>query len=270
MGGGWVKDRLGFLRVVSMFLSPATGRQCQDCIYVWPEYINFVGPAAVLCFVAAAFLARRHALFRRPLLLSALATALMVGDWGAYSPYVLLHHLPPYDSLRVPARWGVLVSLQMAVLVGLVLHHFWPRLQGRLTAKQARLAWVGAAAVLWLPPFLVNQWLWQPGFKERPPQVTAGPFRQERGGAWNAWLDTRRNVGTVDCYENVQVQRAQGLWFGAGEQVRVVQGQGSARLAEFTPNVWTVEVSAQTPSLVLLNMNHHRAWSLRHAVRARW
>jgi choline-sulfatase len=258
-----VKDKLDAARVVSMWVSTAVGRNCDGCVYVWPEYAQYLGIPVAVVFVLGLVWLRGSPLARRAGVVSVVGTAVLVGDWGPLAPYVLLHHLPPYDSLRVPARWGIVVSLQMALVVALVFHHAAPWLRRRIPARgQATFLLSVATVLLWWAPYTHNRWHFSPGFREVPPAVTAGDFRQERGGSYSAFLDTRRNVGTVDCYENVQVQRAKGLWFGRGEQVRVSRGQGTASLARFSPNAWTVDVQMDTAGVVLLNMNHHAPWSV--------
>jgi len=254
-----IKDSLNLTRVLSMFVGRATARQCEGCVYVWPEYINYVGPLVLAVFIFS--LGRLGSLqWRRAYVVAALATLVLIGDHGPWSPYVLLHNVPPYDSLRVPGRWAILVVLQMALLFGAFLDDLpgWLSRRG-LTPSRATLVTVAILGAVGLDMMLQNGKLWAPGFQEIPPPVTSEPFRQERGNASTAFQDVRRNVGNVDCYENVQIPTSKGLWIGKMDQVRV-DGQGTARLVSFSPNAWTFEANLQAPGAVLINQNHHRLW----------
>ena len=262
-----VKDRLGLARVVSMFVGRETGRHCPDCVYVWPEYTNYVGWAVFGLFVLGVGRVR-HGPWRRAYVVALLAGAIMVGDWGRFAPYTLLHNLPPYDSLRVPARWGIVVSLQMALLFGASVHAFMRMLaaEGEGGGRRARVAALVVVGAVWADQATHNRWLWSPGFGSAPPAGPMQTFRQEAGSPYHAFAATRQNVGTIECYENVQVQRARHLWRGPADQVRLYQGRGSATLVEFTPNRWTFQANLNTDGLVLLNMNHHSPWQVTSGV----
>ncbi|MEW5851972.1 MAG: sulfatase-like hydrolase/transferase [Myxococcota bacterium] len=256
-----VKDSLNLTRVLSMFVSRSMERNCAGCVYVWPEYINYVGPLVLVVFILSL---RRlaDARWRRAYVVAACAGLLLIGDHGPASPYVLLHNVPPYDSLRVPGRWAILVVLQMALLFGAFMDGLPAWISRRRPAWAARapvMAW-GLLAAVGLDLMLQNGRLWSPGFKDIPPPVTTEPFRQEKGNAFNAWLDTRRNIGTLDCYEPAQIPTSKGLWTGKTEQVRVEGNAGTARLVTFSPNKLVVEANLTREGTVLINQNHHRLW----------
>jgi|GEM_PF-1972236 len=255
-----VKDSLNLSRVLSMFIGRQMGRQCEGCVYVWPEYINYVGPVVLAVFLGS--LGRLADLrWRRAYVVAACATLLLIGDHGPWAPYVLLHNMPPYDSLRVPGRWAIVVVLQMALLFGAFLDAAprWLQQRARLQPSRALVLVGTLLGAVALDMALQNGKLWSPGFQEVPPAVNPEPFHQVRGNATTAFLDVRRNVGNVDCYENVQIPTSKALWVGKTEQVRV-DGAGDARLVAFSPNAWTVEANLPGPGVVLLNQNHHRLW----------
>src|SRR5205823_13100525 len=98
-------------------VSRSMERHCDGCVYVWPEYINYVGPAVLVVFILS--LGRVADLrWRRAYLIALGATLLLIGDHGEAAPYVLLHKWKPYDSLRVPGRWAIVVVLMMALIFG--------------------------------------------------------------------------------------------------------------------------------------------------------
>jgi hypothetical protein len=68
----------------------------------WHEYGTYVGPLFLLLVALGSWRAPRKAL---PWVLLGVAFLLVaLGDHGPLSPWRLLHHLPVFDSMRVPSR----------------------------------------------------------------------------------------------------------------------------------------------------------------------
>ena len=83
--------------------------------FVWAEYGSYVGVLVLSLAALGVPAALRRG--RLQLLLGlGVWSSLMLGNLGPLSPFSLLHHLPVYDSLRVPSRFAVFVTLYLAVL----------------------------------------------------------------------------------------------------------------------------------------------------------
>lgn len=108
-------------------------------------------------------------------------------------PYGWLQNAPGFAAMRVPARFGMLVSLAAAVLVGLA----WQRL-GTLVASRPRLTVPAmGAAVLVSVLFLAETW--------RGPLPTAAVPTGARVPEVYRWLATRPGDGPI-------AELPQGLW----------------------------------------------------------
>lgn len=164
---------------------------------LFPSFTVLVlgGAGVVLAFARRAAAAGLYAVLAALSALLALGPSVHVGGVRLFTgPYALLYHfVPGFDGLRVPARFGMLVCLFLAVLAGMALHATHRRLavspeaakptRGRTTALRARTAGLIAplAAAMFLVeaaflPMMVNQ-LTEP-FAERlrrpPPRVETG------------------------------------------------------------------------------------------------
>jgi hypothetical protein len=78
--------------------------------YGWHEYGAYPSLITLGLFVYAAAMAlrapRSAGLGGGLLLLAVAATLLLsLGAFAPFSPYALLHHVPPFDQMRVPSRW---------------------------------------------------------------------------------------------------------------------------------------------------------------------
>jgi hypothetical protein len=109
------------------------------------EMSLYVGPAALVLAVLGAMRSKRRA-DRAAAIVAVLAIVLAL---GAHTPlFTLLYHaLPGFDRFRVPARFGVIASLMLAVLAA---HGFdlMLRRRRRGTSRLAVAALVGAGWVL--------------------------------------------------------------------------------------------------------------------------
>ena len=242
--------------------------------YVWPEYANYVGWPVFLLGVAGAWVA----IARRRLdavLGFAVFTTLMLGSFAAWAPWTLLHHLPVFDSLRVPSRFTVFVSLYLSLLAGLALDAGWAATARRVfpaakrpfgpALRAARLIapWAIVVAIL-ADPFvrdvqINDRWNGPPlnidveydRFHLIPPH--------DYGNVYASL--PRMNLGTPGCYAGNMVWRiSPALWVGDVPQARVSRRIGRVVSARRTPREISVEVVLSAPGVVLLNQNHHPDW----------
>ena len=86
--------------------------------YVWDEYgtlIGWSGLAFVLLGLVLLVTQRRWWVLTGVILFG----SLMLGDHGPYWPWRLLHHVPVFDSLRVPSRFAVFFTFFLSFGVGI-------------------------------------------------------------------------------------------------------------------------------------------------------
>lgn len=188
--------------------------------------------------------------------------ALMVGDHGPASPYALLRRLPVFKGLHVPTRFGVIVVFLASLLAAFAIDDVMRRL-GR--GGLAHLAGVGLLAALVVEPTLHNRQVNEQA--ERYPVAPEAELQrvpaweQSGGGSTRMFVYAMEGHGLVECYEEAQLDRAEGLWLGPGPQARVV-GEGEATLARWSPGRLDVRLSLERASTVLLNQNHHDGWRI--------
>ena len=262
-------DRLDLTLVLKAFLSHNLERGLPGHEYVWPEYINYLGVVPVLAFLVM-WSRRDEEPLRRWYYAILFFVLLMIGDHGRYSPYALLHHLPFFNSLRVPARYAVVVDLHLALLFGVFIN--WLDFKCEDWARGFRSAWLarpirtGAYALLFLVTVdlaISNGRMWWPGFDGKPPPVRRGELFQGFSSGDDSWWRVRNNEGTPHCYEANFIPTADGIWRGQGPQVKLVDpAAGSATSVAVTPNRWRVQVALTAPATLLVNQNYHRFWRL--------
>jgi hypothetical protein len=262
-------DRLDLTLVLKAFLSHNLERGLPGHEYVWPEYINYLGIVPVLAFFVM-WSRRDEEPLRRWYYAILVFGLLMIGDHGRYSPYALLHHLPFFNSLRVPVRYAVVVDLHLALLFGVFVN--WLDFKCEDWARGFRVAWLarpirsGAYLLLFLVTVdlaISNGRMWWPGFDAKPPPVKHGELFQGFSSGDDSWWRVGNNEGTPHCYEANFLPTAAGIWKGPGPQARLVDpATGTVGAIAITPNRWRVQVELTTPGTLLINQNFHRFWRL--------
>ena len=229
--------------------------------FSWPEYGAYLGP--VVLGLALVALARRRAWGHGFAVL--FFASLALGDHGELSTWQLLHHLPVFDSLRVPSRFLVYVSFFVALLAGDGLtelealtrrYAFTARRAGReLTAL------LGVAAVLTLfgtnTLGTVDRWDGAPVEAHVSPReyhLTAAPYLPQYAQF------PARNVGTRQCYDPMNVHVAGRLWTGESPQVRVPRGGELHAFSRSTTGA-IADVELREEGAITINQNYFRGWT---------
>jgi hypothetical protein len=248
----------------------------------WHEYSAYVSPAfALLALLGATLERKRTWLFTAcAALFGAFAVGYLFSIWEPNprpleSPYTLLHRIPPFNSLRVPARFMSLVVLFVGVLTGFGVEVL-RRRGGRATRVVALLA---AASV-------IDQWFVGTGNLARafvqtdvatlpPPRRPDGPIAQHvdltpplrLGDDGNA--STRMSVvvaqglGVLNCYEPIRPQRsARGRDEPGYRGEHYLLGLGEAELARWSPGTLTFDVSVPAATTLVVNQNFDSHFNL--------
>jgi hypothetical protein len=240
--------------------------------YGWHEWGVYVGWAALACLLLGALLARgpREAALRLP----ALALLLLgLGAFHPWSPWALLHRVPPFSSQHVPSRFLFPMLLPAALLVaswgeGLLRRSgpWRPRLEAALLCAVALLAldlaFAGrrsfATAFLMEPPA---------GFEAAPRfEHRRKPDVRYRVSDWAPPVlpSMMANRGVIECYgvPNTLRQGARAVEDADYRgQAWVAGGPGHAEVVEWSPNRALVRYAGARPgSLLVYNMNFDPSW----------
>jgi hypothetical protein len=239
----------------------------------WHEYGNYIGPVSAMVIVAGLILVfvkrpPRDRWFGIGLGVTSIVLFLLsLGEFHAYAPANLAHHVPLFSRFRIPSRYSI-AFLQFAVLA--TAWSFASIGEVRALKKPARIA----AAILMLAAaahlLLVNQWNFRGVFVEPAfntsftwmggPRQVATDARQspyERGSPMLRALMENRSF--FSCYESLQLVRG-----AVPDRPQVFEKSDTTRMhsVTFSPNSmrFTVNAGAQD-SLVMLNQNWAPGWT---------
>ncbi|HWA71317.1 MAG TPA: hypothetical protein VG937_03235 [Polyangiaceae bacterium] len=270
-------EKIGLAELVVMLTDPTQrygSRPVRVPAYNWHEWGLYVGGAGLFCLGFALVFARGTR--GQSLKLCGLLCLLLgFGAFHEYSPWALLHQVPPFSSQHVPSRFHYL----MLFFLGLAfVDTVGPWLDRKLEPRR----WLGFVLLLPLALFLrdlvaVNQVPFQQAFWMRAPDriVPAQSFEhrlspplsyQQPDWAAPMLLAMFDNVGVVHCYgadpELTPAVRAADAP-GYRGLAYVADGPGTAEVVEWTPNRAVVRVQGARPSaLVVYNMNYDPSWSV--------
>lgn len=241
-------------------------------VFVWPEYGDYIGwiPVALAVAGVIAGLAQRDDRRRERLVNLGVFAGLVwcaLGNIPGFSLFGLLHELPLYKSLRVPARFLHPTTVMLALVAAVTLGD----LRRWLAAQNTRRWIVGAfvafevlLAVAVSADIAVNNApRLQQGIDPVIPRAPAGrDFRQEPGGDYWRWSTYAvRGVGTPTCYVPLEWGPSPGLWVGPEAQARLVPPDaGTLGAITWTPNSVRVAVTLTRPARLVVNQNHETSW----------
>ena len=204
--------------------------------------------------------------FRRalPWTILALGTlSIAAGDFGYFSPWVLMHHLPIFISMRQPPRWLIPSLLAIGVLAGLGLDTI------RVTAKP----WGSVACAILIGLALIDSWSVSARHMhfivEQPqsPMPQSASFRQASDPKYYylMYMSAMANVGALTCYENFPPDKSANLrGFDQngylGEQHLL--GPGKLTLTNWSPNSLSFNVDVDCATIMAINQNYDSNWRI--------
>ena len=218
------------------------GRELGKMSWGFHEYGAYIG--VIFGALALWGIARN---FRRGLpwlVVGGTTLALSLGYFGLYSPWVLIHKLPPFYSERIPSRFLILFSLSAAVLAGL----------GVDSLAERSGPWSIVAAGL-VAVALVDGWLVSPSYMhdvvegDQIPKPWAATFIQSsepRTGGHAMYMASNANMGVIACNDSVPRKfNVHGFEDPGYRGEQYLLGPGSLSLTEWTPNALSFEVEAR-------------------------
>ncbi len=259
-------DALSWRELLAMFVD-AHHEYRFGHTFVWGEYGTYIGPLALalavlgllICFVPRG----RDAANRGRILAGcALFLGFTLGAGGALYPWTLLHHLPVWDSLRVPSRFVVLGSLYLALAAGLALDRLLRGLARRPSwlrrvATPLGLLTLGlVAAQLYLGNAAqIDRWRGAP-LPEIDETASYRVVPASRYGEWQSF--PARNLGNAGCYTGMEgYHTARGLWVGPNlARAR----HGRVRSTELTSSTLTAQVELSQPGEVSFDQTWAPGW----------
>ncbi len=233
--------------------------------YVWGEYVSYVGP--VILVLAAIGLVVSGAAESWLLVVGLALFVLMLGHFRPWAPWSILKtYVPPFSSMRVPARFRLLLVMCIAAWVALAIDRFpkfLERLAGRSSVVRAVRVAVTVAALIGAGDvaghsidIIGPQWN-----GPAPGRVVASPRLYLGGPNLAQFIDQpRQNRGRLECWEEWVPHSAEALWVGDLPQARVLTGNASLAEVTRTQNSFVVEVDASGPTTLLFNTSYARGW----------
>ncbi|MEK7774620.1 MAG: hypothetical protein AAB305_01900, partial [Candidatus Zixiibacteriota bacterium] len=182
-----------------------------------------------------------------------------LGDFGVFSPWQLLSHLPGFDALRCSGRSFQFVILGVSVLAGFGLDDF----AGRLRTEHARvISWVCCLLVL-----AANLWFCLPimnsAFTTPPKTISqGGTFEQVTDRGKRAYELFLENKGALITPQLSAYHPSRAL-VGPGDKVipeYAVSGSATVISREISPNHLVYRINATTTGRMAISMGYDRGW----------
>ncbi|HVV48553.1 MAG TPA: hypothetical protein VHO06_02755 [Polyangia bacterium] len=265
-------DGIGLGEVFSFWTTRDHARRMAAHRYVWPEYDTYVGvvPVALMLvgvLVALAVPDPRRRARRIDLAVFAVLVWCALGRVRPLSLAALLHALPVFRSLRVPARFlgPAMVGFGLLAAAALAAGRRLAEGRGRRVARIAGLVELVLVLAVAADVCHTNQRVVQQGLE---PPLPRGPASADF--FQNTAADYRRlpafpveGFGTRGCYVALEWKPAPGITDGRVPQARLEPpGAGTIRQTRWSPNRLDFEVQLDAPATLIVNQNYESGWQV--------
>jgi hypothetical protein len=260
-------DHLANLKTwLDMYLlrSPHWRSRMEGQQYVFGEYMAYIGWLGVLVFVLGFAFAVTESSWL--VVIMAVLVVLMLGHFAKWAPWTFLHaHVPPFKSMRVPARFRLLLALPIAICMGYAVDRF-PALVARWRPS---LAGAARTALFGIAVFAVGDGaglfteILEYRFQDPPPAVVTRSTRFYYGGrdlSADYANQPRQNHAWLGCRTTWAYNMGAAVWAGDVAQAKAADDGAVVEVANRTHNTFTLDVNATRPSRVLLNSGYDRGW----------
>ena len=232
--------------------------------YVWPEYATYFGYVTIaLVFVGLLAAGYEHVWL---VVLGLLCFALMMGHYSPYSPWSLLHHVFPFNSMRVPSRFRLYFATWIALFVGLAIDRLPVRLRafgaGPHAVMISRTVLVCFALFAAGDVFAVaNATITEKWFGPPTNPVVRSTRLHLEGPGLAGFLDQpRQNRGRLACADSWPYVSGGPLWVGDVPQARSQDPNAVVEVANRTPNTFTIDVDVKAPARIQVNTPYEVGW----------
>jgi hypothetical protein len=261
-------DHLARLKIwADMYLlrSPNWRAHIEGQQYVLGEYHAYIGFLGVLLLLVGVASAGAETWWM--LAVSGALVILMLGHFAPWAPWTFLHaHVPPFKSMRVPARFRLLLALPISAYMGYAVDRF-PVAVGRWGGG-ASLAGAARMALLGMGIFAAGDSaglfteILEYRFMDPPPAVVQRSAHFYYGGALSGDFanQPRQNHAWLGCRAAWAYTADAAVWTGDVEQARAVDDGAVVTSSSRTHNTFTVDVDASRPARVHLNSAYDKGW----------
>ncbi len=253
----WGAMAVGWQRFPEIFLwRNQIHRSETDRFFI--EFSNYISPVFIALALSAIVMNPRHA-FSWILMAAVLAFAIR-GDDGEIPIWRWLHRLPMGEMLRFSSRVEIPFTLCIGMIAACAVDGAVRRFGGYGAAVAAILVAAGAIDSL----IVGTPYLWH-SFDRADQFYESKPFFRQVFTiiVFDQTAIAKRNMGMVACYEYTEwptTARGYNQKGYLGEQY--MDGPGSVRLLEWSPNRLGFAVEAPAASTMVVNQNYDAGWKL--------
>jgi hypothetical protein len=231
--------------------------------YVFGEYISYIGWIGVGLWFLGMFASATDAAWL--LGLFTLTFILMLGHFAPWSPWTWLHaHMFPFKSMRVAARFRLLLMMPIALWIGFAtekvpaavrkLSHRW----GDATrVVVVALAFLAAGDMVGLGREILAFRFQDAAAK---PVVASTRFYYGGPGLADMIDEPRQNRAYLGCRAAWVYNADAAVWTGDVPQARPVGDGVIVEVANRTYDTFTIDVDVKQPSRVLVNSAYDQGW----------
>lgn len=246
--------------------SPHWRTRMPDQQYVLGEYHAYIGwIGLLLLFIGVACAASETGWL---LAISCGLVILMLGHFASWAPWTFLHsHVPPFKSMRVPARFRLLLAMPIAVYMAYAVDRF-PAIVRRWAGKRAladsfRVALVGLGLFAAGDSAGLFTEILEYRFMDPAPATVVPSTRFYYGGtdlSGDFANHPRQNHAWLGCRAAWAYSASAAVWTGDVPQARAVDDNAIVEVANRTHNTFTLDVDVKRPSRIHLNSAYERGW----------
>jgi hypothetical protein len=231
--------------------------------HAWHEYGAYVGWLPLILFIAGL------ALFFKPelalLVAGAMALAISIGDFSAWSPWHILHEMPLLKSTHVPSRFVILFIFTLAIIAAKAFDFLFRK------SKNKWLKCLFAVVVVFVAVdlIIVDGKVLAQAFPHKPVELEDNTsfkqvidnFKGRSGASSSMLLNMLGNNGTLNAYEPVpQMTYAIPVGNESYKGEVYLENGGNASFEYWSPNKLFVNVQTINETKVVINQNYADGW----------
>jgi hypothetical protein len=254
--------------LVDMYLlrSPHWRARFGEQQYVLGEYQAYIGWLGVLLTLLGIAAAAGETVWL--LAVSCGLVILMLGHFAPWAPWTFLRsHVPPFKSMRVPARFRLLLAIPISLYMAYAVDRL-PREIRRFLGRPAladafRVALVGMGIFAAGDSAGLFTEILEYRFTDPPPAAVSRSTRFYYGGSDlspDFANHPRQNHAWTGCRASWAYNASAPIWLGDVPQARAVDDGAVVEVANRTHNTFTVDVEVTRPSRIHLNSAYERGW----------
>lgn len=233
--------------------------------YVLGEYQAYIGWLGLLLFTVGVMVAASETWWL--LAVSIALVILMLGHFASWAPWTYLHaHVPPFKSMRVPARFRLLLALPIAAHMGYAVDRApaaFRRVLGMPSFTHAlRVALLGIGIFAAGDSAGLFTEILEYRFTDPKPAPVTPSARFYYGGDLHPDFANhpRQNHAWLSCRAAWSYNAEAALWTGDVPQARPADDAATVEQVSRTHNTFTLDVNATRPARILLNSAYERGW----------